>query len=163
MLKRHSYVIFFLLLFAATSLAQSQVDYFQQLYNHRFKAYMSAVRAYNKAVKKRRPQNELKRLERAVNKLKRECGKAKARLDTAKTNQRKTLRDKGSGGSKEPNIQAQQLIMDLENKLRNLQEQFRVEGILKGGRLGKNWQELKSSCPMRKQGLPNRVYHTTFR
>jgi len=127
MLKRHSYVIFFLLLFAATSLAQSQVDYFQQLYNHRFKAYMSAVQAYNKAVKKRRPQNKLKRLERAVNKLKRECGKAKARLDTAKANQRKTLRNKGSGGSKEPNIQGQQLIMDLENKLRNLQEQFRVE------------------------------------
>jgi len=127
MLKRHSYVIFFLLLFAATSLAQSQVDYFQQLYNHRFKAYMSAVQAYNKAVKKRRPQNELKRLDRAVKKLKRECGKAKARLDTARANQRKTLKEKGSDGSKKPNVQAQQLIMSLENKLRNLQEQFRVE------------------------------------
>jgi len=127
MLKTNSYVIFFLLLFAATSLAQSQADYFQQLYSHRFKAYMSAVRDYNKAVKRGRPQNELKRLERSVNKLKRECGKAKAKLDTARANQRKSLKGKGSGVSKEPNVQTQQLIMSLENKLRNLQERFRVE------------------------------------
>ena len=127
MLKTNSYVIFFLLLFAATSLAQSQVDYFQQLYSHRFKAYMNAVQAYNKAVKRGRPQNELKRLERTVNKLKRECGKAKAKLDTARANQSKTLRGKGAGGSKEPNVQAQQLILSLENQLRKLQEQFRVE------------------------------------
>ncbi len=88
---------------------------------------MNAVQAYNKAVKKGRPQSELKRLERAVKKLKRECGKAKAKLDTARANQRKSLKGKGSGGGKEPNVQTQQLIMSLENKLRNLQEQFRVE------------------------------------